>query len=195
MTTLELEARLDNLLATAQAETARIDLFAPIPEREECPICLLPLPIDKTETVFMTCCGKHICSGCIHKSFKRDGEKGVQQNEIKCAFCRQLTPMNEVKANKKLMKKNNPRAFMQMAAHYKRGDGVFQSDTKALEMITRAAELGSAQAFTKIGYYYLEGFAVRQDSSKALEYYEIGAKKGSVYAQMACYFSWEKWEQ
>ena len=46
MISLELEARLDNLLCTAQAETADIDLLAPliITEREECPICLLPLP-------------------------------------------------------------------------------------------------------------------------------------------------------
>lgn len=42
MPTLELDARLDNLLSTTQAETADIDLFAPIQEREECPICLLP---------------------------------------------------------------------------------------------------------------------------------------------------------
>ena len=34
MTTLELEARLDNLLSTAQIETADIDIFAPIAERE-----------------------------------------------------------------------------------------------------------------------------------------------------------------
>ena len=44
MVSLELEARLDNLLSTAQAETANIDLFAPIQEKEECPICLIPLP-------------------------------------------------------------------------------------------------------------------------------------------------------
>ena len=31
MASLELEARLDNLLATAQEETKDIDLFAPIP--------------------------------------------------------------------------------------------------------------------------------------------------------------------
>ena len=35
-----MEARLDNLL-TAQEETANDDLYAPIAEREECPICLL----------------------------------------------------------------------------------------------------------------------------------------------------------
>jgi len=39
MATLEeLEARLNNLLSTAQVETKDIDLFAPIEEKEECPI-------------------------------------------------------------------------------------------------------------------------------------------------------------
>jgi len=51
MATLELEARLDNLLATAQTETADIDLLAPLPEREECPICLIPLPIKHIHTL------------------------------------------------------------------------------------------------------------------------------------------------
>ena len=46
MASLELKARLDTLLSTAQAETADIDLFATIDiqEREECPICMIPLP-------------------------------------------------------------------------------------------------------------------------------------------------------
>jgi len=55
MSSLELEARLDNLLSTAQDETKDIDLFAPIVEREECPICMIPLPIKDNEVVFMPC--------------------------------------------------------------------------------------------------------------------------------------------
>ena len=38
MASSELEARLDNLLATAKKETKDIDLFAPIVDREECPV-------------------------------------------------------------------------------------------------------------------------------------------------------------
>ena len=89
MVSLELEARLDNLLSTAQAETANIDLFTPIQEREECPICLLPLPIKEKETVFMSCCGKIICLGCMHKNFMtiiKDSKE--KPRDTKCAFCR-----------------------------------------------------------------------------------------------------------
>ena len=81
------------------------------------------------------------------------------------------------------MKKNNPRAFMQMARACKSGDGVFQSDTRSLEMYIRAAELGHDQAFDAIGHFYDGGIVMEQDKSKALEYYEIAAKKGSVGAQ------------
>src|SRR5210317_1395764 len=38
-------------------------LFKEPPPREECPICLLPLPLDARQTTFQSCCGKIICEG------------------------------------------------------------------------------------------------------------------------------------
>jgi len=119
-TTLELEARLDNLLSKAQAETANIDLFAPIPGNEECPICLIPLPLNDHEVVFMSsCCGKRVCMGCIHQNISTEiKNKGKQRSraEMKCAFCRQSPSSGQtIKVLKKLMKKNIPQAFMDMA--------------------------------------------------------------------------------
>ena len=157
MVSLELQARLDNLLATAQEETADTDLFAPISEREECPICMIPLPIEDNEIRFMTCCGKSICIGCDYKQQMSEIKNGVPKSEQKCAFCCQPDPENHIKALKKLMKKNNPNAFMAMAERYKSGDGVFQSDTKSLEMRICAAELGYAEALRYIGTYYRFG--------------------------------------
>jgi len=43
---------------------------------------------------------------------------------------------------------------MRMATLYEEGNGVFQSDTKALEMYIRAAELGNANAYAGIGLCY-----------------------------------------
>ena len=182
MTTLELEARLDNLLTTAQAETADIDIFAPLPEREECPICMIPLPLIDSEIRFMTCCGKSLCMGCTIKNILSDMKKGTPSDKRKCAFCRLPISKNNMKALKKLMKNNNPEAFMAMAQEYKSGEDVFQSDTKALEMYAHAAELDLANAFDHIGYSYREGILVEQDTSKALVFYEIAAKKGSLMA-------------
>ena len=181
MTTLELEARLDNLLSTAQEETKDIYIFAPIPEREECPICMIQLPINDKEITLMSCCGKKICSGCIHQNIKADVKNGVPDHEQKCAFCRR-PPGNSIKEKKRLMKKKNPEAFMDMSHRYEAGDGVFQSDTKALELRICAAELGYADAFGSIGYHYSLGTAVVQDISKALDFWAVAAKKGSIYA-------------
>ena len=147
MVSLELEARLENLLSTGQKETANIDLFAPIPEREECPICMIPLPLEEDGITFMQCCGKTICCGCTNKNMNNERKKG---DKPKCAFCRRpLTKAEKeyMKEIKRLMKNDNPDAFMHMAARYRSGeDGVLQSNTKALEMYIRSAELGKAQA-------------------------------------------------
>ena len=35
-------------------------------EPEECPICMLTLPINANESSFFSCCGKMICNGCIY---------------------------------------------------------------------------------------------------------------------------------
>ena len=186
MVSLELDARLDNLLSTAQAETANIDLYKPIPEREECPICLIPLPIDGEEIIFMTCCGKEICAGCMGKSFITAKAKGKEKpSDMKCAFCCEPSSHNDIKKMKRLMKNNNPLAYNQMALSYESGDGVFQSDTKALEMYIRAAELGNADAYVGIGLYYKEGTAVERDLSKSIDFLEVAAKKGSSTAHRA----------
>jgi len=185
MPTLELEARLDNLLSTAQAETADIDIFAPIPERDECPICLIPLPINEGEIIFMTCCGKYVCQGCNYKQALNDKKNGVPNHKKKCAFCRQPHQNNAIKALRKLMKKNNPDVYIQMAKLYKSGgEGALQSDTRCLEMLIKAAELGNnyGYAYYMIGLYYQDGVIVEQNRSKAIEFYEVAAKKGSLRA-------------
>ena len=193
MVSLELEARLDNLLVTFQEETKDVDLFAPITDREECPICLQPQPIKEDEILFMTCCGKQICKGCIYKNMLTYRKNGVPMEDLKCAFCRQPPPpeTKQIKLLKRLMKINIPQAYLQMATRYRSGDGVFQSNTKSIEMYIRAAELGDSEAFVGIGLCYRAGVAVEQDTSKALEFYEAAAKKGSV---QACWVSWNKWE-
>ena len=152
---LELEARLDNLLATAQAETADIDLFAPIQEKEECPLCLLPLPLEDSDNMFYECCGKRICSGCIHKHFMTLIKEGKERSrDMKCPFCRQshLSGPQRIKALKKLMKNNEPQAFVAMSDKYKEGKDVLQSDTKSLDMLIRAAELGYSLAYRRIDF-------------------------------------------
>ena len=43
-----------------------IALFQQPPLNEDCPICFLTIPSMSTGSKYKTCCGKIICSGCIH---------------------------------------------------------------------------------------------------------------------------------
>ena len=176
--------------ATAQAETADVDLFAPIMEREECSICMIPLPFQPKDTRPMYCCGKRICCGCTFKQTITDRKKGVPHHEMKCAFCCQPYPKNEIKALKKLMKKNVPFAYTHMAERYREGDGMMQSDTKSLEMYIRSAELGYIGAYGVIGCFFRKPNVDVTDDSlnalsfKSIELLEVAAKKGDVIAHI-----------
>jgi hypothetical protein len=64
-------------------------LFRPPPKAEDCPICFLPIPeafgrgavVKRYMTCYMTCCGKFICSGCMH-AYEKQNRRGI------CPFCR-----------------------------------------------------------------------------------------------------------
>src|SRR5210317_2467041 len=47
-------------------------LFKQPPPREECDICMLPLPINAEEQRYQACCGKVLCMGCIHAAWMAD---------------------------------------------------------------------------------------------------------------------------
>ena len=78
-------------------------LFKDHPPREDCPICMLPLPADSNQTTFHSCCGKLICNGCQHAIEERKG------GDL-CAFCRTPNPESnekEVERTRKQMEKGN----------------------------------------------------------------------------------------
>ena len=57
-------------------------LFKEPPPREECPICMLTLPVDAGETLFKSCCGKIICMGCIHAMAMEEIRGGKKEEEM-----------------------------------------------------------------------------------------------------------------
>ena len=61
-------------------------LFKQPPPREECPICMLTLPILLEEQRFQACCGKVICMGCFDGTMKAAGG----EDPLLCPFCRAL---------------------------------------------------------------------------------------------------------
>ena len=40
------------------------ELWKPHPPTEDCPVCLVPLPLEYEKTTYITCCGKVICRAC-----------------------------------------------------------------------------------------------------------------------------------
>ena len=65
----------------------------------DCPICCLPL---LPGCVFMTCCSKHVCVGCIYANQEREIERRLEQ---KCPFCRKTAPDTNEEHYERLMKR------------------------------------------------------------------------------------------
>ena len=119
-------------------------VFKEPPPPEECPICLLPLPLNPRESMFQSCCGKLICFGCIYAMEKEARGRG-KRGPLYCAFCRALPPTSEAtfdSQSRKLMETDHAYAFYYVAGLYKNGEGVPQDMAKANELYLKAGELG-----------------------------------------------------
>ena len=159
-------------------------LFKEHPPPEECPICFLPLPMFANETIFHSCCGKRICSGC---TYAMDEEARGRGKIGLCPFCRtpEPTSQEEVKRIKKLMEADNAYAFYVLASYYDRGvKGMPQDYEKANELYLRAGELGCSNACYNLGISYsFHGNGVEVDKKKAKHYYELAAMNGDMNAR------------
>ena len=163
-----------------KAELRDRDLFTQPDESHwgECPICCLPLPIN-VSSMFMPCCSKRICNGCDIANQKREVEEGL---EHRCPYCREPAPKSERKAIKSIMnrvKKNVPAAMCHMGKkHY--GEWSYE---KALEYLTKAAELGDAEAHYILSIMYQLGLGVDKDAEKEIYHSEEAAIAGHPQAR------------
>ena len=138
---------------------------------------MLLLPSLITGSKYRSCCGKMICSGCIHAVEKRDGGVGL------CPFCRTPTPTPDemIEQMKKRMKVGDAKAFYGLGVCYSDGDnGISQDHAKAVELWHRAGELGYAPSYHNIGNAYYAGNGVERDEKKAIHYFELAAMGGDV---------------
>jgi hypothetical protein len=125
---------------------------------------------------YYPCCGKSICRGCEYSFF-------VSGND-KCPFC------NSDRANKieeervqEMMKRveaNDPTSICMLANQYYHGRVGFQQDrAKAMELFTRAADLGCSEAHNQLGAIYRKG----GDLKKAKFHVEAAAMAGNEVAR------------
>ena len=165
------------------AELNDEQLFKEPPPREDCPICMLPLPLDAFQVVYKSCCGKDICNGCIY-TMRETGSKNMKL----CPFCKTPPPRSNEEQNErlnKLMEKgNNANAFNQLASYFRKGiRGMPQDWAKYNELLMKAGELGCAGAYYNLGCSYHAGRGVEIDKKKAKHYWELAAMNGSVQAR------------
>ena len=148
-------------------------------EEDDCPICSLPLPLVRRQSMFKVCCMKKVCNGCILASRKR----GMRD----CPFCRappSRTDSQILARVRKRVDKGDPVAIFNLGFQYERGQHGLETDvTRAVELYERAAELGVKNAHYNLGVLYSKGTGVEKDTAKALRHYEAAAMCGDVSAR------------
>ena len=147
------------------------------PEGDFCTICTLPIPIPINDhSVFSFCCMKRICNGCDWAAQKR--------GMFDCLFCRTPKPDNDADALVMLLarvEKKDPDAINFLGEQYCFGIlGLEKDIRRAVELWSKAAELGSIQALFSLGVAYYNGDGVQQDEAKADEFCQNAAMRGDV---------------
>ena len=158
-------------------------LKEPTKQEDECPICFQCLPRLSTGKKYKSCCGKMICSGCVHAVIIRSKKTAIPL----CSFCRTVEPTSEEEVIKRLQKRvelNDTQAITTMGFYYSQGmDGLPKDHTKAFELWEHAAELGHADAYFNIGCAYATGRGVEKDRKKAQQCMGLGAIRGDATAR------------
>ena len=153
----------------------------PPPQYGDCPICFLRMPSMNSGRRYYECCGKIICSGCIHAPvYDNLGNVIVGK---KCPFCRTPTPTSDkeiIERLKKRMELEDTYAFAMIGSYYSNGlYGLPQDSVKALECWHKAGKFG----YTNLGTAYSNGEGVDRDEKMASHYFELAAMEGNVMAR------------
>jgi TPR repeat protein len=151
------------------------------------PASLLSVPIyefaianedlaDEETEAYYPCCGKSICKGCAHSFCKSEN--------MKCPFCNSdqadKTDEDRVAELMKRVEANDPGAMCLLAGNYHCGGrGVQQDQTKAIELWSRAADLGNTMAHNNLADIYDEEGYLK----KAKFHYEAAAMAGCEVAR------------
>ena len=133
----------------------------------DCPICLIPLPLDGGNTI-KPCCSKVICDGCDYTNLKREIEMGLK--EASCPFCRKISPNTDEEGEKLMLKRveaNDPVA-MQVLGTQRINKGDYKG---AFDYWTKAAKLGDVMSHYQLFCIHKNGHGVARD--KKIEAYHM----------------------
>ena len=206
----EIEARIDALIEKLEEEQKDTELFGPLAERNECPLCFVPVSLTDEEDAYNPCCGKRTCSGCLIAHMKATRNRASIQNgslayEYCCPFCRS-TMMGTAEslgvqrshieqAKTRIREKNDIDAMIFLASLYAKGMmGVQEDELASFDLLLRAGEQGSAKALTDIASACYRGTIAKKNVVCAKKLSTIAAKKGWPLAhyQLGVFYKNEK---
>ena len=153
-----------------------------LPQREECPICMLVLPLQKKLHKYYGCCGKSICAGCEYQHQIKSG------NQYTCAFCREPIPKTEKEYVAQLSKRvelKDPQALCNMGMYYGRGMcGLSVDQTKCIDLLRESASLGYPIAHYHLATIHFNGeMGLAQNKEEAFKYTEKAAEGGDLISR------------
>ena len=145
-------------------------------EGDVCKICFLPIEIPVGPNSKMNvCCMKRVCNGCDLAASQR----GVYNS---CPFCR--TPLPPDDASKLAMvqrrvDKGDMEAINVLAERFYTGDlGLTKNVPRAIELWTKAEELGSIDAHHILGIAHYSGDGVEEDKPRGVRHWQLAAMEG-----------------
>ena len=198
----DLEARIAALAEKLDVELEGVDVFSPLEEREDCPVCFAPLPLARDDLDFMACCGKTVCTACsflqsVHELKNMatiDDHDAVMKilDNSPCAFCRSDRWQNFRDKCKKLADKGNAEAMVALSHEYLSGEHVSKDELSGLGWCVRAAEAGDPTALVDIANVYCQSNIVERNKDRAKKLAVVAAKKGCSKAHVllaAIYFA------
>ena len=173
------------------------DLWKPHAPTEECPACMVPLPLENGNCTYWACCSKRLCAACCKEhdrallvTNRKRHKKKQPPLEKTCAFCRIPIHKNDVELvsrHEKNIAKDDSRAMFNLAGMYLQGDkGLRKDEVKAFELLQLAAGQGCAEAIGQLGFFAVDGQPDSiPDQTKANEYFEKAAAKGHSLSRVA----------
>jgi len=145
----------------------------------DCPICMIPLPLDPAKATMASCCSKMVCIGCGHANQVREIEDARVPS---CPFCRELLPTTKEGCDKQRMKRieaNDPVALRQEGIEQdKKGNYI-----SAFEYYTKAAELGDVAAHYWLSRLHHDGHRLEKEMGKVIHHMEEAAIGGHPKAR------------
>ena len=147
-------------------------------EGDFCTICFLPIELPAQQhSMIKPCCMKRTCNGCILAARQR----GINDN---CPFCRTPLPRDEASQLamvRRRVDKGDAAAILFLGDQYFYGNlGLTKDAPRAIQLWTKAAELGSSDAHSQLGGRYYTGDGVVEDKPRAIHHWQQAALKGEV---------------